>query len=97
MSITMSSMSSTLFRAEKVTRPISSAIALVANGAENFTGVASKDTPAVMPNQVNEIHAGFVMVRFRRGNTGFSMAGFLSFGGASWRVVIAGAITEGRL
>ena len=45
-------MSSALLSAAKTTRPISSATGRVIKGAVNLIGVASKETPAVMPNQM---------------------------------------------
>ena len=57
----ISATNSALFRAANTTCPTSSAIGRVIVGAENRTGVASSDTPAVMPNQIRQIHAGFRM------------------------------------
>ena len=47
-------MSSALLSAAKTTRPISSATGRVINGAVNLTGVANKEIPAVMPNQMKQ-------------------------------------------
>ncbi len=45
-------MSSALLSAAKTTRPISSATGRVIKGAVNLIGVANKEIPAVMPNQM---------------------------------------------
>ena len=54
----MSATNSALFNTVKTTAPTSSATGRVISGAEKRAGVASSETPAVMPNHVKQIHAG---------------------------------------
>lgn len=55
----MSAISSALLSALNTTRPTSRPISRVIVGAENRTGVASSEIPAVIPNQLKQTQAGF--------------------------------------
>lgn len=54
----MTATNSALFSAAKTTRPTSRATGRVIDVAVNRTGVASRDTPTVIPTQVKQTQAG---------------------------------------
>lgn len=62
---TINATSSARFSAWNTARLTSSAMGRVALAAENRAGVATRDMPAVMPNQVKHTQAGLVAAAFR--------------------------------